>query len=302
MRSAVFSIGMLLGLASCGDGQSNSPTDSESAKTQASANESEASNESAIAWDLKSNGDGVELILGAAESPRLRLLCREGRNELLVNVPAFEPIGSEERLSFGGGGEVVALVADSGGDRERGGVSATTAVPDDLVALISGPVSASYGAQTSGPHETPPPQLAQAFAAACSGGETLPPPQPPTSDDAPVSACLTQGGKRIPANRLRAVGTEPFWGARIEGRCVTYSTPEDQQGTRIWTAFTGSPENGQWAGFLNDQRFVLRTRAQPGCSDGMSDIRYPISVTLTIGADRRRGCAEPGWARGQVRE
>jgi len=114
----------------------------------------------------------------------------------------------------------------------------------------------------------------------------------PTADDK-VSPCLIQDGKPIPANRLKAIGTEPFWGARIEGRCVTYSTPEDQDGTRVWTQFTGTTEGGTWTGFLGDQRFVLRTRPEQGCSDGMSDNRYPIAVSLTVCGEERTGCAEP---------
>jgi uncharacterized membrane protein len=114
----------------------------------------------------------------------------------------------------------------------------------------------------------------------------------PTPREAAVSECLKQDGERIPANALKAIGTEPFWGARVEGRCVTYSTPEDQDGTRIWTKFSGSREQGVWTGYLDNQRFVLRTRPQPGCSDGMSDNRYPVAVTLTVRGEERTGCAE----------
>jgi uncharacterized membrane protein len=109
----------------------------------------------------------------------------------------------------------------------------------------------------------------------------------------PAGACLTQDGKPVAANRIRAIGTEPFWGARIEGRCVTYSHPEDQQGTRVWTKFSGTTSNGSWTGSLGGQPFVLRTRPQAGCSDGMSDNRYPIAVTLTVGGEERTGCALP---------
>jgi uncharacterized membrane protein len=108
-----------------------------------------------------------------------------------------------------------------------------------------------------------------------------------------TGACRMQGGKEIPANRLKALGTEPFWSAVIDGRCVTYSTPENQAGTRLWTAFTGSRDAGQWAGFLGRDRFLLVTRPDPDCSDGMSDRTYPIAVTLTIGTEERRGCAAP---------
>lgn len=115
----------------------------------------------------------------------------------------------------------------------------------------------------------------------------------PATADAEASACLTQDGERIPDNRLKGVGTEPFWGVRIEGRCVTYSTPEDQDGTRVWTQFSGTAESGTWTGALDKQPFVLRTHPEPGCSDGMSDNRYPIAVTLAVRGEERTGCAEP---------
>ena len=193
-----------------------------------------------------------------------------------MNVPGFRPIGSEERLSFGNGGEVVALVADSRGDRRRGGVSGTGPAPDNLAALVGGQISVNYGAQNSGPHRAPPAELAQSFVTACGG-----PPAPAPSAAAaatPANPCLIQDYERLQVPALRAVGTEPFWGARIEGRCVTYSHPEDQAGTRVWTRYSASGNGGTWIGALLGRRFVLRTRAAPGCSDGMSDRRYPIAV------------------------
>lgn len=114
---------------------------------------------------------------------------------------------------------------------------------------------------------------------------------PPVKAD--VSACLVQGAQSIAAYRLRAVGTEPFWAARIEGRCVTYSHPDDQSGLRVWTRFSGSAEAGAWIGAYGAKPFVLRTRPQVGCSDGMSDRLYPIAVTLTVDGEQRQGCAEP---------
>ena len=253
----------------------------------ANADGAPAGGSAALRWDLQSSGEGVALaLLSASGNTAIRLFCAAGKNEILVNVPSFRPIGSEERLSFGSGGEATALVADPRGDAQRGGVSGTGAVPGNLAALITGPVSASYGAQASGPHPAPPGDLGRAFVRACEEETAKPVPQP-------AGACLTQDGKPVPANRIRAIGTEPFWGARIEGRCVTYSHPEDQKGTRVWTRFSGTTAAGSWTGSLGGSPFVLRTRPQPGCSDGMSDNRYPIGVALTVGGEERTGCAEP---------
>jgi uncharacterized membrane protein len=127
------------------------------------------------------------------------------------------------------------------------------------------------------------------------------PPAPAAQPDAAPAAvkaanggaCFTDDGKAVPSIALRAVGTEPFWGAKIEGRCVTYSHPEDQAGTRIWTHFSGTGSAGEWRGAYEGKPFVLRTSRMAGCSDGMSDRRYPLAVTLSVAGEDRRGCAEP---------
>ena len=287
MRLGALSIvgALLLGCAAGAD------EDSSDASENRQENLAEASDRDS-GWNMRSGDDGISLVLGPGADAAIRLFCPAGERQFLVNVPSLEAIGSEERLSFGSGGDVIALVADTAGDQVWGGVSGTGAVPENLEALLSGPVSVSYGAQTSGPHQAPPQQLASAFAAACSGEGGDAQPQPAQDQPENVSACLIEDGERIPENRLRAVGTEPFWAAEIRGRCVTYSTPENQAGTRIWTTFDGSRDSGVWTGYYQDQRFVLRTRPSPGCSDGMSDKSYPVGVTLVVGGEERIGCAE----------
>ncbi len=251
-----------------------------------------AADGTAPGWDLRSSGEGVALVLPATGRTAMRLFCPAGGGKLLVNVPGFRPIGSEERLSFGGGGEAAALVADSRGDRQRGGVTGTGPVPDDLAALVGGPLSASYGAQRSGPHPAPPRAMSSAFVAACREGAGAPA-APPAGPSAAASPCMVQDGKPVRATAVRALGTEPFWNARVEGRCVTYSHPEDQKGTRVWTRHAPARGGGTWSGSLNGRPFELRIRPGAGCSDGMSDRRYPLAAELVVGGERRQGCAEP---------
>lgn len=245
----------------------------------------------ATGWRLETAGDGPALVLDSDGAPQIRILCPHQR-QLVVNVPDFEPIGSEERLSFGQASEVVTLVADVRGDTARGGVTGSSPVPGNLAQLLSGPVSASYGAQTSGPHPQPASALVSEFTRACSGRPAGSASAGPAGRGA--SACLTsRDGEPVPANAIKAIGTEPFWAATVEGRCVTYSHPEDQSGTRVWTRFSGKASNGTWTGSLNGQPFVMKTIPKPGCSDGMSDKRYPIAVSLTVGGEQRSGCARP---------
>ena len=293
-------------LAACGGASepAEGPERTDATDTGATATASpspvdSAPDSSAPVWDLQSSGEGAALVYPAAGGTAVRLFCPADANRILVNVPGFRPIGSEERLTIGSGGVAEALVADSRGDRLRGGVSGTGAVPSTLGAIVSGPLSASYGAQRSGPHPAPPRSLARAFLAACGLPPPPPPPPAPPSPAGPapgkVSACLMQGDERLTNPPLRAIGTEPFWGARIEGRCVTYSHPDDQQGTRVWTRYTANAGGGgTWTGALDGRPFVLTTRPQPGCSDGMSDNRYPIAVELLVGGEQRRGCAKGG--------
>lgn len=112
------------------------------------------------------------------------------------------------------------------------------------------------------------------------------------SSSGKVGACMMQDGKPLSVKPLRALGTEPFWGAKIEGRCVTYSHPENEKGTRIWTRYTATSDGGRWSGSLDGRKFELVTRAVANCSDGMSDNKFPIAVGLMVNGEQREGCAK----------
>lgn len=240
------------------------------------------------AWELVASGEGTGLRLSDGTRAALHLFCPAGGGRLIVNVPGFRAVRSEERLSFGGGGAVVALVADAQGDPQRGGVTGEGPVPAELATILSGTVAANYGAQNEGPHVAPPPEDRAVFVEACGEVRT---PKPVATG----AACRTQDGAPVDAPALRLVGTEPFWGGTTEGRCVTYSTPEDQAGTRVWARYRARAGGGEWAGELGDAPFVLRTGPAPegGCSDGMSDRRYRWSATIQVGGETRQGCADP---------
>ena len=121
-------------------------------------------------WEAAPTGEGVGLVLAGEGGKRvLALLCPKGAGDLLVNVPAFRPVGSEERMSFGSGGMVVTLVADSRGDRVRGGVTGSGPRPAELAAILEGPLAVNYGFQNAGPYAAPPPRLAAGFLAGCGG-------------------------------------------------------------------------------------------------------------------------------------
>ena len=84
-------------------------------------------------------------------------------------------------------------------------------------------------------------------------------------------------------------GTEPFWGGEIRGEMLTYSTPENIEGTQI-TAKRFSGMNGLgFSGKLGSQSFDMAV-TEGECSDGMSDRTYPFTVTLKLGDEIRNGC------------
>lgn len=124
-----------------------------------------------------------------------------------------------------------------------------------------------------------------------------------------LAACSSEGAQNVPGNSedeqaysgiaedavIRLTGTEPFWGATIEGGTLTYTTPENMDGTRgAVTRFAG--RGGlSFSGELDGQPLDLAiTPAE--CSDGMSDRTYPYAATLQIGTEQRQGCA---WLEGE---
>ena len=254
------------------------------------ANESAEANDPV--WSLEKTSSLAALVVSRrAAQPLIRLSCERQGARFIVNVPQFKPVGSEERLSFGAGGKVVALVADAGGDQGQGGVTGEGPIPDELKQLIIEPMSATYGAQTSGPHPPPADSIAGPFLSACADFQTAAR-IAETKPKSGTSPCLVQDGVLLRMGDMRAIGTEPFWNARTEGRCVTYSTPEDQAGTRIWTRVESGPMGPIWVGSFQGKPFALRVQPATGCSDGMSDRRYDYAADLTVGGENRKGCAD----------
>ncbi len=120
-----------------------------------------------------------------------------------------------------------------------------------------------------------------------------------------LSACQSGGGGDVPGDRsdrqpfsaiaadetLHFAGTEPFWSGEVAGGSLTYSTPENIDGTTISVERFGGRGGLGISGTLDGMSFDMMVT--PGqCSDGMSDRTYPYVVTLSIGDETRSGC---GW-------
>lgn len=89
---------------------------------------------------------------------------------------------------------------------------------------------------------------------------------------------------------LQFTGTEPFWGGKVAGGVLTYSTPEDQDGELVAVDRFAGRNGLSFSGTLKGSDFVMAVA--PGeCSDGMSDRTYPFTVTLQVKGEQRNGCA-----------
>jgi uncharacterized membrane protein len=128
-----------------------------------------------------------------------------------------------------------------------------------------------------------------------------PAPQPPAAPapiaDAPVHDAVPTA-KRMAGSEsadplwiFRAFGTEPFWNVQVEGKTLTYTTPEDQAGQVMQgerRAIAGGVEiNGS-----HDGKPFLLTIAKGECSDGMSDNVYELTAEFRYDDMDYKGCAE----------
>lgn len=119
-----------------------------------------------MTWARRGN---VMRLTGPGRRLLIVIACRPGSHALLVHVPSFTPVGSEERLSLGLGEEPVTLVADLVPRQGNPGVNAEGGVPDNFGSLLAAAnqITAHYGAQKVGPF--PPVSAAEAtvFAKGC---------------------------------------------------------------------------------------------------------------------------------------
>ena len=114
-----------------------------------------------------------------------------------------------------------------------------------------------------------------------------------------LCGCVPGGSADIAADpaqtgvprQFTALGTEPFWAAKVDGGVLLFQTPEDQAGQRIAVSRRVSGVRTEFSGTLNGARLTLMLGAGP-CSDGMSDTVYSHSAELRIGAQQLRGCAK----------
>ena len=119
-------------------------------------------------WRSAEGSEGPVLILNDQGWMLMSIECLNDPARLVVSVPGFTPIGSEDRFSLGIGSEPVTLVVDPT-RQPAAGLVAEGAAPATLGALLTSAreISALYGTQQEGPHPAPSRELVSGFADRC---------------------------------------------------------------------------------------------------------------------------------------
>lgn len=102
-------------------------------------------------------------------------------------------------------------------------------------------------------------------------------------DHAPFSAISSE-------DKVRFIGTEPFWSGDVTGRRLTYTTPENPSGEIVAVSRFAGRGGLSFSGERNGALLTLAIAPGP-CSDGMSDRSYPFVAMLKLGDETRSGCA-----------
>jgi uncharacterized membrane protein len=125
---------------------------------------------------------------------------------------------------------------------------------------------------------------------------------PPLPDDVRSSAADALQGKRAagqegePLLAYRVVGTEPFWGIRVEGDALHFTTMEDQVGKHLTGTHTLRDDGIRYVGSDAGTAFELDLEREQ-CSDGMSDTVYAFKASFRYGTTDYSGCAEQAMAK-----
>jgi uncharacterized membrane protein len=145
--------------------------------------------------------------------------------------------------------------------------------------------------------------------AACSA----PQPQTPGQEDAGVEASHAEsattttpppapqakraaGQEGEPLLAYRVVGTEPFWGVRVDGDTLHFTTIDDQAGKHLTGTHTLREDGIGYVGKDGATAFELDI-VRGECSDGMSDTVYAFKASFRYGDTAYEGCAEQAMAK-----
>jgi uncharacterized membrane protein len=107
-----------------------------------------------------------------------------------------------------------------------------------------------------------------------------------------LSGCQT-AAPPVASPDLDLRGTEPFWALQVRGGELRLLRPEQPE-MRASASLTRAGATLTWSGRTSDGRSLIAQVQPSDCSDGMSDLRYPMAAEVRLGTEPPlRGCALP---------
>jgi len=117
-----------------------------------------------------------------------------------------------------------------------------------------------------------------------------------------LSACQEKAPAPAPAAKaapavsdfsgpIDARGTEPFWAVKIRGTQLTFSRPDVPDLVAQAPGATIQPGSAVWSAPTSDGATLKVTLYVSPCSDGMSDVVYPMAAEVTLDRVTFSGCA-----------
>jgi uncharacterized membrane protein len=115
-----------------------------------------------------------------------------------------------------------------------------------------------------------------------------PEPAPPArSAPAPPAAARVQDYSRP----ITARGNEPFWALTLVGTQLTLKRPGQPDTVFIAPGAQITPGQARWTATSADGRTLTLTLFQSACSDGMSELSYPMTAEVAVDGGTLDGCA-----------
>ncbi|TAJ71433.1 MAG: hypothetical protein EPO51_14195 [Phenylobacterium sp.] len=117
-------------------------------------------------------------------------------------------------------------------------------------------------------------------------GEPAPPPA-----DAPAAALPVQPANIDISKPITAHGTEPFWALNIDGKAFKLTRPDHPDLVAEAPGAAIAEGRAIWVAKTPDGQQMTVTLYASECSDGMSDLKYPLTVEVVLVNESLRGCA-----------
>lgn len=111
-------------------------------------------------------------------------------------------------------------------------------------------------------------------------------PATPATPPAPAPAALAPAFQ----GDLDLRGTEPFWALEIRAGGLKLSRPDHSDVTAPNPGGQMAGDKANWTTTVGGQPLVV-TLSAAACSDGMSDLTYPLTAEVKLGERVLKGCA-----------